>query len=216
MEPSGATDVQLRPLGTGGSRRNAVWVALVVVLLACAAAAALMIARNDGVSQVPLGNAAVLHPDGASMGATWAFRPRSVDQMVARAKVGGLATVTGIAAGPALRGDEPDDVMPTQRITLKFDEQWVGSAPSEIVLFKSGSNSSWIEDDPPYKVGEKYLIYASPRPEDPATYLNVAPDARIKVQDGRLRPLVEGSVAQQLGGRAPADAKAATNAAEAR
>jgi hypothetical protein len=43
-------------------------------------------------------------------------------------------------------------------------------------------------------------MFVSPRPGDPGTYLNVAPDGRLKVQDGRIRPLIEGAVAKRLGG----------------
>lgn len=164
----------------------------------------------------PRGEAAVLHRNGASLAAAWAFRPKSVDDMVSRATVGGVATVAKIAAGAPLRGDEPDDVMPTQRITFRFDQRWFGSGPAELVLYKTGNNATWIEDDPPYAVGEKYVMFVSPRPEEPSTYLNVAPDGRLKVQDGRLRPLVEGAVARSLGGASVAEAEQTADVARGR
>jgi hypothetical protein len=176
---------------------------------------AALAARDSGetAAPAPLGNAAVVHTPGARLGAVWAFRPRNLPELAGKASSVALASVTNVADGPPLRGDEPDDVMPTQRISFKVEDRWAGSSPSEFVLFKTGSNRNWIEDDPPYSVGEKYLMFVSPRPEDPGTYLPVAPDGRIKLIGGNLRPLIEGAVAASLGGRATAEAKQLTVAA---
>jgi hypothetical protein len=193
---------------------------LLLVLLAVAGSVALAVTllvigrgSDEAAAPTPRGNAAVLKADGASMTAAWASRPRTLAEMALRAKSVALVTVTAIAQGAPIRGDEPDDTVPTQRIRFEVKDRWRGSSPATFVLFKTGTARWWIENDPPYEVGEQYVLFASPRPDDPTTYLPEGPDGRIKVVDGRLRPLIEGPAAAALGGRGVAQAKQSTAAA---
>lgn len=183
--------------------------ALGVALAALAGAAVLSAGERKAGHKSLRGHAAVLHTPGATMSAVWASRPKTLTEMAGRAQSVVKATVTDITNGPPLVGDEADDVMPTQRITFKIGERWRGSSPREFVLFKTGSATRWIEDDPPYSLGEQYVLFVSRRPGD-GTYLPVGPDGRIKVQEGRLRPLIDGPVAATVGGLSVPQARQVT------
>jgi hypothetical protein len=181
---------------------------------AAALLAVVLIARDgpDASGAVARGNAAVLHVPGASMGATW-MRPMGFSDMVAKTDHAVLATVTAVEAGPAEMSDEPGDPgTPTQRISFRVDERWRGPSIDSFVLYKTGTQSIWIDDDPPYHVGEQYVMFVRARAGDPRTLLNVGPDGRIKIVDGNLRPLIEGAVAARLGGLTVAQARQATQA----
>lgn len=93
---------------------------------------------------------------------------------------------------------ETEAGIPTQRITLVAEERWFGSIPSRFTVFKTGSDSRWIEDDPPYKPGETYALYLTER--DDGAYLPVAPDGRVKIVDGKAEPLIPGPVAEEIEG----------------
>lgn len=129
--------------------------------------------------------------------------------MVRAAKMATLATVVAVADGPRLFSGAPDDLgVPTQRITFESNGAFYERVPARFVLFKTGSQSLWGDGDPPYAVGERYLMFASRRPEDPGTFLNVVPDGRFRVRTGGfLESLVHGPVANALAGLTTGEAR---------
>jgi hypothetical protein len=188
--------------------RAAATAALFAVLIT----SCLVVLAGDGETEtpsVPRGEAAVLHTEGASFGASW-MRPKDFHDMVRQADVAVRATVTDVAAGPPLTTIDPATETPTQRIKFVVDEQWYGRPLETFVLFKTGTQEAWIDDDPPYAVGEQYVMFIRPRTDDPTTYINVGPDGRQKIIDGHLRPVIDGDVARRLGGLSVADAKRTT------
>lgn len=142
------------------------------------------------------------HVAASGLAISWAFRPRSVAALVKEARIATRATVVGVADGPRLFSEAYDDPgIPTQRITLSADRRIYGRVPKRFVLFKTGSSRAWGHGDPPYAVGERYLIFATRRPENDGTFLNAGPDGRIRVVGGGvLESLIQGRTAQTLAG----------------
>jgi len=145
-------------------------------------------------------------PAVASLRATWAFRPDSLKELADNAPLAVTATVAGVEPGEPLIASEdvgePDEPsIPTQRIVFDVEEILYGSAPAQLVLLKTGSADTWIDDDPPYQVGERYLLLLTESTSQPGLYVPPAPDGRMLVVDGVVQPLIAGPIAETLGGR---------------
>ena len=143
-----------------------------------------------------------------TFGATWAERPKSLQEMKKRAVAVMEAEVVSIDAGPDLPSEER--TIATQRITFRSVDSLKGAAPETFVLFKTGSATMSLEGDPPYSVGEHYVMFVERRtdPND-GTWLPIGPDGRLKLdKDKRIKPLIDGPVASELAGKSKDDVKA--------
>jgi hypothetical protein len=141
------------------------------------------------------------HARASGLSILWAFRPRTIGALVKEATIATEATVVGVREGPRLFSEASDDPgVPTQRIALRAGRRIYGRVPTRLVLFKTGSPSAWGDGDPPYAVGERYLIFATRRPEGDGTFLNAGPDGRIRVVGGILQSLIPGRISQALAG----------------
>jgi hypothetical protein len=139
--------------------------------------------------------------------ASWAFRPRTVEELAARAKLVVEAEVAGVRRGAPMwpRGDSPyATAIPTQRIDLKVTDSLRGaaSAGDELTLFKTGGEREGmvlsLEGDPPYRVGERYVLFLEPRGD--GTFIPSAPDGRLRLGADGAEPLIEGPVGEALRG----------------
>jgi hypothetical protein len=152
-----------------------------------------------------------------NMDATWVFRPKTLHELAKRAPNAVVATVTGVNSGPTLAdGSEahPDSGLETQRISFRTSDNFSGQMPAEFQLFKVGGSQAYMEGDPPYVVGEEYLLFVEKRVNgsgsiEPGTYVPVAPDGRLKVQQGKVKPVIEGPLGDKLRGQALAEIKRA-------
>ena len=130
----------------------------------------------------------------------WAFRPQGIDQLVERAPVAVRAAVRSISPGRSIRGDSSDaPPIPTQRVTFVVSDRWYGPIATRFTLFKTGSATRWVEEDPPYRVGESYALFLERRGD--GAYLPVAPDGRVPIRNGTAAPLIPGPVADTLARR---------------
>jgi hypothetical protein len=140
--------------------------------------------------------------------ASWAFRPRTVEELADRAKLVVEAEVAGVRRGAPMwpRGDSPHaTAIPTQRIDLEVVDGLRGGAAAgdELTLFKTGGERGGaalsLEGDPPYREGERYVLFLEPRGD--GTYIPSAPDGRLRLgADGEAEPLIEGPVGDALRG----------------
>lgn len=135
--------------------------------------------------------------------ASWVFRPASLVELVRHSPAAVEARVIAIRPGPPLM-PEPDratsvaaPAIPTQRIELAVTRAWWGTGGGRIGIFKTGSETEYIEDDPFYAVGEDYLIFLGERRPD-GSLLPSAPDGRLRVVAGRLQPVAKGPVGDLL------------------
>lgn len=155
---------------------------------------------------------------GPVMHVDWFFRPDDLKSLARRGGSAVVATVRSIDKGPPLGpadGGEFGDVapIPTQRVAFSTEETWYGPVPEQFVLFKTGSDQAWIEGDPPYVVGETYVLFldASPGPGGD-TFVPVAPDGRLKVRDGLVDAVIPGAVEREVDGRSIGTIKQLSNA----
>lgn len=168
--------------------------------------------QADSSAEPPTASASSV---GALAHATWLFRPESLRELAKNTPTAVVATVEVIVPGPPVTApDDPADSPPppSQLIAFTTDERWFGDAPNRFTLFKTGSQDEWIEDDAPYEVGAKYVLFVRPRRDDPTLYIPVAPDGRLRVIDETLRAVAEGPVGERLGGLSVGEARRAAKA----
>jgi hypothetical protein len=146
--------------------------------------------------------------------AVWAFRPESLRDLSDHSDQIVVARVLEVRQGPDLESPPdpraPDEGgIPTQRIAFAVEHTIRGADGSPLdrfTLFRTGGSREGdaplsLEGDPPYHVGEQYLLFLSRGPGD--TKIPAAPDGRLLLSDGRLRPLIEGAVGDAAAGRTP-------------
>ena len=168
--------------------------ALALVVLAAAV--------SLGISLVALGQGAGSGKP-AIAPVVWSERPGSVDELAGRAAAVVEAEVVSVVEGPPLPADDPEHEIPTQRVTLATISVLDGASPgSEFVLFRTGSEELRLANDPPYELGERYVLFIRPRDGEPGTYLPVAPDGRLRIDaGGDAKAVIGGPVRREIEGR---------------
>jgi hypothetical protein len=199
-----------------GTRARLIAAALLASLVV---ALVLVVATGDSPSpQKRQGSAPDARPHGAVLSGTWAFRPQTVAELVAKSPAVVAGTVVAISAGPPLTDGAEDGGLPTQRIRITVDDRVYGDVPDTFELFKTGSNDRWIEGDPPYEVGERYVFFLQPRVNgdgsvEPDTYVPVAPDGRLKIDRDSVHQVIGGFLSEKLNGDSVGAVKRAAAAA---
>jgi hypothetical protein len=131
-------------------------------------------------------------PLGVGGEAEWMSRPSSVAEAAREADTGVIATVVRVVRGPPLVA-APDEINETRIVTLEVKDRWFGDIPSQFTV-------NWLAGtlgDPPYAVGQDYVLLLTPRKDGP-WYRPASPDGRIQILNNRLRPLIEGEMAAQV------------------
>ena len=88
--------------------------------------------------------------------------------------------------------------VPNQRIGFEVQRRLFGDVESSFDLFHTGNGEFILEGDPPYEVGQSYVLFLTPR-ED-GTYLVVSPEGRYEVTRDGLVPASERDFAEVLSG----------------
>lgn len=135
----------------------------------------------------------------------WTYRPDDLNDLVSESRATLVGEVTAISPGPPLAGEA---YVPTQRVEIATSETLEGSAPQSFILFSIGSEEVFSTENPPFAIGESYLLFVERRlnddlsaPNPDGTYLLTAPDGRLEeASNGELVPVVDGPVADELGG----------------
>jgi len=146
-----------------------------------------------------------LHPtvgpeaDEPRIHAFWYNHPQSLREATRLASEIVVATVTDVTDGDPVHAAGVSRI-PTQRVhfTVKHGQKGSLSAGESFVLFQNGNEENRFEEDPSYKVGQRYLLMLSPR-ED-GTYLVVSPEGRYEVTSRGLVPAAEKGFAADLKG----------------
>lgn len=147
--------------------------------------------------------------------ASWAKRPASLKEIKARATAVVEAEVTRIESGPDLvvpdRNEPNGEIrIPTQRVGFRRLDTYAGAVESDFSVFKTGSSSVSLEGDPPYAVGERYVLFIAPRMEGDGSYLPAGPDGRLREDDrSQVQAVIPGPVADALDGKPKSEVKAA-------
>ena len=127
--------------------------------------------------------------------ALWYENPQSLSEAVGLANAIVLAKVVEIYDEPDIvvpitpNGDEVDRV-PNQLIVLKTLRVLNGAMREETIpLFHTGNEDYILIGDPPYRMGETYLLFLTAR--DDSTYRVISPEGRYRVKDGSMTPMSE-------------------------
>lgn len=155
---------------------------------------------------------------------TWKDTPRSLAETEKLASDVVVAEVTAIEKGPDLvvkAESEPTglDVIPTQHITLKVYETMKGSA-TEVVVFHTGDGVQYIAGDPSYAVGERYVLFLTPKGDatdskrNAAMHRVVSPEGRYLIgKDESLTTFSDMAFAKDFNGKALGHMKTSVKAA---
>jgi hypothetical protein len=135
------------------------------MLLALAAASALVAGMAVGASDETDLSWATSRRTAVTT-AHWIIRPHSLRELADEGPAAILARVRAARPGPPLPDEGHARRTPTQRVALAVEQRLLGNAPARIELFNTGSQTEWIEEDPPYSVGERYLLFVRPRRGD--------------------------------------------------
>ncbi len=80
---------------------------------------------------------------------------------------------------------------PNQRIILDVLKNIRGDAGKQLRLWHYGTATTCQRGDPPYQVGERYLLFVLPMETEPGTHYVPAPPARYRVVNNQLEPMPE-------------------------
>lgn len=91
-------------------------------------------------------------------------------------------------------------------------------APARLVvkMVVHGDQTTWGEGDPPYRVGERLALFLDRQRWSDGSYKLVAPDGRLRIGGGLLRPTIGGRVARQLNALTVEEARTAARLARRR
>lgn len=148
------------------------------------------------------------HVSGPKVHALWYSHPRTLVEAVDLASAVVVARVTGVYDAPDIvvpvKGLENDEHrVPNQRIAFEVKRSVLGEVERSFELFHTGNDNYVLDGDPPYKVGEKYLLFLTPR-ED-GSYRVISPEGRFQVTRGGLEPFSREEFAQLLRGASVGD-----------
>ncbi len=139
--------------------------------------------------------------------ANWFHTPRTLGQAARLSSDVVVATVDYVTDGdPILTAHEAGvQSIPTQRVHFTVKRRQKGSLEvgESFVLFQNGNEENRFDEDPSYKVGKRYLLFLTPRPD--GTYLVVSPEGRYQVTPDGLVPVTHKSFAAGLKGASLSD-----------
>lgn len=138
----------------------------------------------------------------AAMPVVWEERPDDVAELVQAARSVIEARVVEVAGGPELGATQGDAGIPTQRISFEVLSTLDGPVPGPALrLLKAGTDDQYLANDPPYAVGERYVLFVEPWSLEAGTYVLAAPDgrARLNAQD-EAHLFIPGAVKSELEG----------------
>ncbi len=138
--------------------------------------------------------------------ATWHFHPTSLAEAQEQASAIITAQVVAVEAAadivvPVTGEPNDEDRVPTQRITVAVLDVLKGNVGQTLTLFRTGTDSTGIEGDPAYQVGETYVLFVQPKEDEAGSYRLIAPEGRFRVVNAQLEPMVDAGYAAAFRGK---------------
>ena len=133
--------------------------------------------------------------------ASWAYYFQSVEEMERAADAIVLATVVDITDGRMVQPTPSHTPIEHTDVHLRIDENWsrIGLQETIVVEQSGGESTPYFREDPPYCVGEQYLLFLHRHRErgDPRTAKLIVPpihgvftpNGRYRIRDGTLKAL---------------------------
>jgi hypothetical protein len=143
------------------------------------------------------------HVDGPLVHALWHQHPRTLGEALDLASAVVVARVTGVYDAPDIvvpvKGIPNDeDRIPNQRVAFEVKRSIRGQVGSTFDLFHTGNENFVLDGDPPYEMGQTYLLFLTPR-ED-GTYRVISPEGRYGLNRKGLDPVSREEFSQLLRG----------------
>jgi hypothetical protein len=140
-----------------------------------------------------------------SAGATWRYRPRQMRDVWTRGRVVVVARVTSVTRGATIGSG--DLAMPTEVVDLAVERTLKGSRLTAVRVFHTGSGDRYADGDPPYRIGERWLLALRRQKAQRGVYLPVSPEGRYRVEaDDTVSPAMPEGMSNDLRGLALRDA----------
>ena len=139
--------------------------------------------------------------------ASWQFRPetpgraKQLSTMIFHGRVSEVQQAADIVAQTP-NGDQPRT--PTQRIFFEVLKPIYGNPSQAVRVWHMGTDTIHFEGDPPYRVGEEYVLFVYPNDES-GTHVVLSPECRYRVAQGRLEPVSEVDWTLALRGKSVSD-----------
>jgi hypothetical protein len=148
------------------------------------------------------------HFDGPVVHALWYDHPRSLVEAAEMASAVVVARVTGVYDAPDIvvpaKGlDNDEHRVPNQRVAFEVTRAIRGKVEASFDLFHTGNATYVLDGDPPYEMGQRYLLFLTPR-ED-GTYRAISPEGRYEITPHGLEPASREEFSQMLRGTSVRD-----------
>ena len=143
---------------------------------------------------------------GARWHVTWHFHPTTLAEAQEQASAIITAQVVAVVQAadlvvPVAGEPNGEDRVPTQRITVEVLDALKGNVGQTLTLFRTGTDSTGIEGDPAYQVGETYVLFVQPKEDEAGSYRLIAPEGRFRVVNAQLEPMVDAGYAAAFRGK---------------
>ena len=138
--------------------------------------------------------------------AVWERGPATIEEATAYSSIIVTAEVKKVVQAPDIVTVLPnhprgEDREPNQRVHLQVTEILgqpnLASGRSDIEVgstvrvYHIGDSTQWIYDDPPYQIGEKYVLFLYEKIDEEGTHLVISPEGRYLVDDGILHTVAD-------------------------
>lgn len=143
-------------------------------------------------------------PEQPRVHAYWHNHPRTLAETIDLARSIVVARVVGVWDAEDIvtpvegLNDANESRIPNQRIGFEVERRLDGKIDRYFELFHTGNEEFVLSGDPPYEVGEAYVLFVTLR--DDGTYLVVSPEGRYRVTEDGLDPASERDFAEILRG----------------
>ena len=75
---------------------------------------------------------------------------------------------------------------PHRRVHLEVTKLLRGNVERQFKIWQTGNDTVQLVDDPPYRVGEAYVLFLRPVDNEPGTYVHVGPPGRFRALNNKL------------------------------
>ncbi len=154
-----------------------------------------------------LGQRAVTQPDlvTCDVWVAYTYYPSSLEDLRQKASAVVVARVVAVV-------QQPDRITeghrnPSQRVFFEAVKHIEGDLGEQFRLWHYGTDTICQRGDPPYHIGEIYVLFVLPMETEPGTFYVPAPPARYQVVDDRLEPMRDENTpfAEALAGKTVAE-----------
>jgi hypothetical protein len=138
--------------------------------------------------------------------ATWLNHPvtmkdaRTLSSAIVLARVTEVRQAADIVV-PAAGEPNGEDRVPTQRIRFEVAKTYAGKIDTTFTLFHTGTDTRFIDGDPPYKLGETYVLFVQPKADAAGEHIVISPEGRFRLSNNRVEAMAHEGYATGFHGK---------------